>query len=253
MPFTVSHAAAVLPLRHTPLPLAALMIGSMSPDFAYFFPGRLSTLPTHTLAGLFLFCWPVGLAVWLFYVRVLERPTIELLPAAWRGRVARSEPRLSPRVFTMTSLAVILGSITHIVWDSFTHAHTFMTDAIPALRTEVFSFHGRQIRLYLVLQVISSVVGLVALALWARNLRHAPARATVASEPGNGVSDRARIGFVAAMLATSVATALLDYARHAHSPLEHRAFHLLIGAMTGWLLAWCAVALLLARRAQLSR
>ena len=37
MPFTVSHAAAVLPLQRLGLPLTALMIGSMAPDFGYFF------------------------------------------------------------------------------------------------------------------------------------------------------------------------------------------------------------------------
>src|SRR3982751_3185959 len=50
MPFTVSHAAAVLPLQRFgshKLPLTALMIGSMAPDFGYFF-SREESRRSHT-------------------------------------------------------------------------------------------------------------------------------------------------------------------------------------------------------------
>ena len=65
MRLTIAHAAAVLPLRQfgkLRLPLVALMIGSMSPDYAYFLPGDLDRVDTHSFAGLFYFCWPVSLA-----------------------------------------------------------------------------------------------------------------------------------------------------------------------------------------------
>ena len=94
MPFTISHAAAVLPLRgfaKFPLPLAALMIGSLSPDLAYFLPGELGRVETHSFAGLFWFCWPVSIGLWLLFVRVLEQPTIALLPENWRTRFAPSD------------------------------------------------------------------------------------------------------------------------------------------------------------------
>ena len=55
---------------------AALMIGSMSPDFAYFLPVGLARGSTHNLTGIVSFCLPAGLALWLLFVRVLERPTI---------------------------------------------------------------------------------------------------------------------------------------------------------------------------------
>jgi len=75
VPFTVSHAAAVLPLerlgKHR-LPLTALMVGSMAPDFGYVFSYEIGRPFTHSLLGLFMFALPVGLAVWLLYVAVLE-------------------------------------------------------------------------------------------------------------------------------------------------------------------------------------
>ena len=70
MPFTVSHAAAVLPLKNSRLPLAALMVGSMSPDFAYFLPAALSArTASHSLPGIFLFCLPAGLCIWQLFVQ----------------------------------------------------------------------------------------------------------------------------------------------------------------------------------------
>lgn len=85
MPFTVAHAAAVLPLgrwgRYR-LPMSALMIGAMTPDLPYFLPLEVSRITTHDLPGIFRFCWPAGLAVWPIYVLLLERPTLALLPDA---------------------------------------------------------------------------------------------------------------------------------------------------------------------------
>ena len=42
MPFTPSHAAAVLPFLRTPLPASALVAGSVAPDLPYYLPGDLS-------------------------------------------------------------------------------------------------------------------------------------------------------------------------------------------------------------------
>src|SRR5687768_17581224 len=117
MPFTISHAAAVLPLRKlggSRLPLAAMMIGSMSPDFAYFLPPDLGRTSTHEFDGILLFCWPVGLALWLLFVHLVERPTIELLPEKWRACVPRSDATPSLRMYAFASLAIILGAMTHV-------------------------------------------------------------------------------------------------------------------------------------------
>src|SRR5690349_19318060 len=107
MPFTVSHAAAVLPLRRfRSLPLAALMIGSMSPDFSYFTPWTLF-LYTHSIPALFWFCWPVGLALWILFVRMVETPTLALLPDSWRARFTPSERPFTVGLLARVSIAVI--------------------------------------------------------------------------------------------------------------------------------------------------
>ena len=135
MPFTVSHAAAVLPLHRFSqhkLPLTALMVGSMAPDFGYIYSYEASRALTHSFTGLFIFALPVGMLVWLFYVAMLEKATITLLSDRWHTRFAHTEA-ITPSLIARASIAILLGAVTHLLWDSFTHRGTFVTDAFPAL------------------------------------------------------------------------------------------------------------------------
>jgi hypothetical protein len=246
MPFTISHAAAVLPLArsgNSRLPLAALMIGSMSPDFAYFLPAVLDRASSHELEGVFLFCLPLGLASWLLFTRFMEPPTLELLPAAWRQRVPRSDRTLSPRVLGAAAFAVLLGSLTHVAWDAFTHANTAITNAIPWFYAEVYSSDGPPFRVYRLLQYLSSVVGLAALAWWAWNLRHAPLPAPHRVPPRSTLTDRARVVALLAVVMAAAASALISYLGHLERPFSARVFHLSVGGMTGGALAWVGVVL----------
>src|SRR5262245_17601099 len=138
MPFTLAHPAAVLPLyslSKSRLPLSALMIGSMAPDFSYFTPYN-AALATHSIAGLFWFCWPMGLAAWLIFVYVLERPTIAMLPSRWQPQPSQSQ-EITLAALAGISVAIVLGAATHILWDSFTHATSPVVAAIPQLRIVV--------------------------------------------------------------------------------------------------------------------
>ena len=247
MPFTISHAAAALPLRRLGkirLPLAALMIGSMSPDYAYFLPGDFDRVETHSIPGLFLFCWPVSLALWLLFVRVLEKPTITLLPESWRTRFPSSSQEMTLRVLALASAGVLSGAVTHLVWDAFTHRGTLVTNAIPALHAVAFYVEGWRIRWFLVLQLLSSVFGIVALAIWA--WRQPPGRYPQPA-PSAPVSNAMRLRAVATIVMGSSALAVAGYLANADLQLQGRVFHFLIGGMTGLVLAWCVVAVVVAR------
>jgi hypothetical protein len=249
VPFTISHAAAALPFTRTRLPLAALMIGTMAPDFAYFLPVGADRMFTHHLAGVPLFCWPVGFAVWLFYVFLLERPTIELLPEPWRSRVPLSDRGVSFGNFAKISIALMLGALTHLLWDAFTHASTFITDAWSGFYGELFRYRGRPIRVFFMLQILSSIFGLFALWWWAMNLRRAAPRASTDFEPAGFITNRIRLLALLAIAAASGGMALVEFIGAADDRLEERIFHTLIGAMTGGFLAWCAIAVLIRRTA----
>jgi hypothetical protein len=247
MPFTISHAAAVLPLRKLRLPLAAMMIGSMAPDFPYFLPGDLSRANTHDLEGIFLFCLPMGLAAWLFFIHLLERPSIELLPEPWRLRIPHSDSSFRFKSLALASLGIIVGGLTHIAWDAFTHGDTSMTRLIPLLAEKAFSIRGRTVRVYFILQVLSSLAGLIALAWWALRLRHDKPKARAVHASRIPLSDRARIGILLVMIAISVAAGLAMFAVLAHAPFERRVFHALVIGMTTGMLAWCVAAAAFAR------
>jgi hypothetical protein len=248
MPFTISHAAAVLPLRRfrARLPLAALMIGSMSPDFAYFLPGDPDRIFTHSIPGIFWFCWPVSIAAWLLFVRVLEQPTIALLPESWQTRFASSKREMTVATLALASIAVMLGAATHIVWDSFTHRGTAVVHAIPALHAVAFRYDGWPIRWFMVLQHASSVVGILLLAIWAWRLP--PGRYPRQILPS--VPHATRVRAVAVLVAASLGLAITGYLLNSDLWLGRRLFHFAIGGMTGWMLAWCAVAIVISWKAR---
>jgi hypothetical protein len=255
VPFTISHAAAVLPLQRigkTRLPLAALMIGSMSPDFSYFVPGEFSRLATHSLVGLFLFCWPASLAVWILYVRLFEQPTIALLPETWRLRIPQSTRELNFRTLALVSAAIILGAVTHDVWDAFTHAHTAITKAFPVLSAVAFVSHGAHVRWYAILWGLSSILGMVALMIWAWKLLRHGTPALEIHEPrfSLAISNKTRLGAVLLLCASACAFALTAFMTIPEFTLERHLFNLAVGGMTGWALAWFAIAVLINRRAR---
>jgi hypothetical protein len=257
MPFTVSHAAAVLPFKRLSagrLPMAALMIGSMSPDFPYFMPIGLERVVTHNLSGLFGFCWPASLFCWLLYAHFLERPTMALLPRRWSAAFPSSDREVSWRTLALASAAVILGGATHIVWDSFTHGGSPVVGALRVLRIEVAQWNGHTLHLYGLLQHVSSVVGLLILAAWAvRQVRRADARVDSPADAESSVprlTAGERLGAIALLFVSSSALASVGYLEHPHSRFDYRLFYTATGGMAGWIFAWCVVALLINLRSR---
>lgn len=254
MPFTISHAAAALPLRSlTRLPLAALMIGSMAPDFAFFVPD-IVRYQTHTVPALFWFCLPTGLMAWLFFVLVLERPSIAFLPDAWRLRSQPSD-RLSARSVLMAAAGILLGAASHLAWDAFTHEYSSVTHALPVLRESVLDSPGARLPVYFVLQVLSSVFGLVVLAAWALRIRHRPLipATQVVPELTPQVSVFERSLAVLVLAVSSGLVAYLSGTRHGEALSHSSLFYLLVGGMAGAALGWTLVVIALRVRSRLAR
>ncbi|MEJ8644795.1 DUF4184 family protein [Streptomyces sp. MS1.HAVA.3] len=197
MPFTLSHAAAVLPaIRRTgrargPLVASALVLGSFAPDTFYFTDAIVEGVMaygsfTHSLAGVFTLdavLTAVLVGCWL----LLREPLIALLPRGRQGRVhafVRGEEwrvrRRLPALVAWFYVSAVAGSLTHVVWDSFTHMDRWGTDALPRLE-EPLAFG---LPLYSFLQYGSSAVAACAL-LWftATALRRLPASPAPASVP----------------------------------------------------------------------
>lgn len=173
MPFTPAHVAAVLPLRgRWGLPFAALAAGSMSPDLPYFLPFSLSRASTHGIWGIATWDLLFGLVLW-FAWRWASPALHDMAP----GIIRRRWRITSGTGFRwwMVPLAVMIGSATHVLWDSFTHSG-YPGASIDVLSAVYPSPIGPMLG-YKWLQYISGAAGL-AIVAWV-GLRQ-PVRATSA-------------------------------------------------------------------------
>ena len=216
MPFTLAHPAAAIPLARALGRwgvVSALVIGSMSPDFAYFLPLGVRRGQSHSPAGLVWFCLPVALVTyWLFHA-VARDGLVALLPATLREPLDR--PRAVPGLPAVVS-SLLVGAVTHVAWDAFTHAGTPIVAAMPVLQTPLLDVPGYPIKVYRVLQHGSSAVGLGLIAVWIwRWPRRAP-RAPGPPRPALAGSTRALV--VAALVMAGVLGATRGAMAHAGFP-----------------------------------
>lgn len=197
MPFTFSHAAAVVPLNRRGLVLSALVVGSMAPDFEYFLRLQRTTAISHTVPGLFLFCVPAGLVVLALFHFLLKQPLLALLPVSHQRRllpVTREFTLLPARRLLLILVSLALGTFSHLVWDSFTHYYGWGVQRLPWLRTVILETSFGRLQVYKALQHGSTLVGLGLLGYWyARWYRRAPA----APLPSPPLPAMARLGIVA--------------------------------------------------------
>jgi hypothetical protein len=168
MPFTISHTAVVLPFAR-PLArwqlLSAAVIGSMVPDFGLFLPWRPERFETHSAMALLTFCLPVGLTCYWIFQYLIKTPVIELLPNAayerWRPFAAPA-PFLSVRQWLLAAVGVLMGAVTHLVLDGFTHEGARGVRLIPVLDDPVPEIHSHHVTFVRLLQDGISLIGLAA-------------------------------------------------------------------------------------------
>lgn len=210
MPFTVSHAVAVLPLvRNRRLVPAALVIGSWVPDLPYFVPFLGGSDRTHAASGPVTIDLALGLLVLVLWQVLLRRPLVDLAPGQLRERMP------PPRQFDLeyllgAAVSVVLGALTHVVWDTFTHHDRWGTTHLSVLTVEL-----GPLPIYKWLQFASGVLGLLGLLVWlALWLRRTPRR-PVPSRVGPAVRWVVWVSVmaVATLVAAFVAAAKLDAGR----------------------------------------
>jgi Domain of unknown function (DUF4184) len=169
MPFTVAHAAAFLPFRKLNLVWSAFIIGSMAPDFPYVIGSTKYHALGHYYPGLVYFTIPASvLALWLFH-NVVKRPVVGLLPNSMQVRLTGQMGKFSFRPatrFGAIMMSILLGIATHVVWDDFTHSYTWAWYRFQWLRGLVRLPVVGLVSRHAVLQYASTVVGVVALAVW---------------------------------------------------------------------------------------
>ncbi len=164
MPITHAHPAAVLPLiiyGRRVFSASALVIGSMAPDFPYFFFNGLERKETHNLSGIFLYCLPMGLCVYVLYQRLLRPALLDY----FCQRDALTTPALgdpycvSWRYLPVIVFSLIIGAATHNFWDSLTHGTGWFPQRYAFFNEHVW--FGRPKPLFRVLQYLSGILGTI--------------------------------------------------------------------------------------------
>ncbi|MER7574707.1 DUF4184 family protein [Streptomyces sp. NPDC126514] len=162
MPFTLSHAAAVLPAVRTDgtgrgrLVPAVLVAGSFGPDLTYYAGGAVPGAMefgdvTHSFAGVLTVDVAISWALVGLWLLVRE-PLVALLPPARQGRVAAllrcgaPRARMRGELVAWWYVSAALGALTHVVWDAFTHLDRWGMRLFPVLGEE---FAGSPLYWYL--------------------------------------------------------------------------------------------------------
>lgn len=140
MAFTPAHAAAALPVARRlgaarPAVLAALVLATMAPDAPYFVPVPVSRDVTHSLRGVVGIDALLSLVALLAWLVAVRQPVRDLAPAWVRSRLRSSALHLRWSDVPLAYAAVVLGGLTHLVWDAFTHQEGWAVEQWTWLRT----------------------------------------------------------------------------------------------------------------------
>lgn len=160
MPVTLAHPVAVLPLRRFGLPMAALVIGSMVPDVPLFLRWSSGYQVSHSYAGVFTVNLIGALVVLYGWNAFVRDALVDLAPDVVRVRLA-ARHRLSRRQWLLAPAAAVLGSVTHLAWDAFTHPGRWGVAHVAWLRADLGPLPA-----FKWAQYASGVIGL-AVVLWA--------------------------------------------------------------------------------------
>lgn len=176
MPFTFSHPAIILPLVYLPrrwFSLTGLVIGSITPDFEYFLRMRINSNYSHTWDGLFWFDLHLGLLLAFIFHNLVRESLFNNLPSFLKSRLVAFGQfdwnSYFRKNWFIVIVSLLIGSASHLFWDSFTHGSGYFAELIPALKNNV-NFAGEQVRTYRILQHSSSLLGALVIVFAVFNL-----------------------------------------------------------------------------------
>jgi hypothetical protein len=170
MPFTVSHALYALPLRYIRasfLSTTGLILGSMSPDMEYFIRLEPYRSIGHTWQGLWLQALPLCIVLGVVFHSIVKVPLAAHMPmtGGLNSRclaLFQGEKLSTWKAWLGFVLSVMLGFVSHIVLDEFTHAHSAFTAYMPW----IWDSQMLGLPVYSLLQYSLSLLGLIGILLW---------------------------------------------------------------------------------------
>ncbi|GIQ69670.1 membrane protein [Xylanibacillus composti] len=170
MPFTFAHPVYIAPLKYVSpkyVSLTGLILGSMAPDFEYFLMLEPYRSMGHSLAGLFLQAIPLSLVLAFLFHYVVKESMAKHLPSTFQldqraySLLGKWQLR-SLRDWLIFISSVMIGFLSHVTLDSFTHAHGYGVMQYSWLREIVILNYP----FYKLLQHSLSILGLCLTFVW---------------------------------------------------------------------------------------
>lgn len=166
MPFTFSHPAIILPFKYfwsKRFSSTGLIIGSVTPDFEYFSRFRNWSAHSHTWSGILWFDLPVSLILCFIFHEVVKPPLFSNLPLFLSSRLQPFNrfnwKTYFPRRWPTVLFSLLLGIVSHLLWDRLTHqTYRFLETAPAPLQGSHTDFFPTP--LYRVIQIAYSMFGL---------------------------------------------------------------------------------------------
>lgn len=174
MPFTFSHPAIIFPLTFLPrqwFSLTGLVIGSLTPDFEYFLRMKIKSIYSHSIEGLLWFDLPLGLLLAFIFHNIVRDSLFDNLPTILKSRFLEFRKfdwkRHFKKNWLVIIISILIGGVSHIFWDNFTHDQGYFVQIIPVLKNTL-DFFGIQIQIFKILQHTSTLIGglLIAFAIY---------------------------------------------------------------------------------------
>lgn len=173
MPFTFSHPAIVLPLNFLlkkRASLTALVVGSIVPDFEYFFRLNHQSFYSHTWAGLFWFDVPAGVLLCFIYHSFIRDSFYAHAPLFLKRRMAPYHQLNWNRRFAahwpQILFCIFIAAFTHLVWDKILHQSSPMVQSMSGYRN--YRTYDIRKTSYYLFWLLHTLIGafLVGFALW---------------------------------------------------------------------------------------
>ena len=164
MPFTISHAVLAPPIAKLTggrLPIAAVAVGSMTPDLYRLFTAADYDL-THQWQGLIFPNLYIALGFCLLWYGLYRSVIFRLIGLEHPLNLVGLDKYIG--FLLRVILAALIGIASHLIWDGLTHAD-FRSFAFEHFLNLPFHFWGQTYPMHRVLQIGSSILALPFL-LW---------------------------------------------------------------------------------------
>ncbi|MCM1989225.1 DUF4184 family protein [Oceanirhabdus seepicola] len=164
MPFTFSHAVVGFPLKKKyskHFSLLGLILGSMAPDFLYFINLKPSGYFGHTLLGFLILNLPLCLLLNYLFTEHIKDSLITHFPKkiqSYFSNCYKQKSNYSMKSMIIFCYSALLGMVTHVFWDSFTHKSGYFVDKYSFFK-ESLNLMNHNIPVYKILQHGSTFIG----------------------------------------------------------------------------------------------